>query len=388
MNDGKPAGAAPAPAEGAGPARSAPTRSAPTRSALYTVMVNVAVFLGLALFLYFMIPTVDLIGKAVRPLWPSVDKRGTLANYAGQPWAAVHFAEMQRQKTDFIAYLGWRRQPFQGQTITVEEGMQIRRTPAANGNAAAPSVYFFGGSTMWGAGADDARTIPALYQQAAGGKILNFGESGWTAHQSLNQLIKLYAEGHRPDVVVFYDGVNDVSHKCRHENDAWAYERQGQIRRALAYRPAEWGYYAQPILGVVTQLAGALRGNQGQRFFDCERNPRKAELLAEQVITDWKVAKLLVESHGGRFHAVLQPVGYFSKTRLDHLRLGRQLGEQFGIVYPIIRRKMAEQRIGADLTDALDRDEFIYIDFCHLSPNGNALVAARIAQTIAAPARP
>lgn len=357
-------------------------------SGWHTLKVNVAVFLGLALVLYFAIPTVDLIGKAIRPIWPTIDKRGALANYTGQPWAAVHFAEMQAQKTDFIAYLGWRRRPFQGQTITVDEGMQIRRTPIARNDPAAPSVYFFGGSTMWGAGADDARTIPAFYQQAAGGTVLNFGESGWTAHQSLNQLIKLYAEGHRPRVVVFYDGVNDVSQKCRHENDSWAYERQGQIRQALAYRPAEWGYYLQPILGVVRQAAGAISGSQGQRFFNCDRDPRKAELIAEQLMTDWKMAAMLVNSYGGKFYGFLQPVAYFSKTPVEPLRLGRQLGEQFRTMYPIIRRKMTEHGIGIDMTNVLDRDEPIYIDFCHISPNGNALVAARMAQDLAVAARP
>ena len=353
-------------------------------SAWRTLAVNVAVFLGLALVLYFAIPTVDLIGKAVRPIWPSIDKRGALPNYTGQPWAAVHFAETQALKTDFMAYLGWRRRPFHGQTITVEEGTLIRRTPIARNDPAAPSVYFFGGSTMWGSGADDARTIPALYQREAGGAVLNFGESGWTAHQSLNQLMKLYAEGHRPRVVVFYDGVNDVSHKCRQESDFWAYERQGQIRQALAYRPAEWGYYLQPILNVVNLAAGAVSGNQGQRYFNCERDSRKAELIAEQLMIDWKMAAMLVQSYGGKFYGFLQPVAYFSKTRMEPLRLGRQLGDQFRTMYPIIRRKMAEQGIGIDLTDALDRDEHIYIDYCHVSPNGNALVAARIAQRVGA----
>ena len=349
-----------------------------------TLAVNVAVFLGLALVLYFAIPTVDLIGKAVRPIWPTIDQRGALPNYAGQPWAAVHFAEMQAQKTDFMAYLGWRRRPFQGQTITVEPGMQIRRTPTVRNDSAAPSVYFFGGSTMWGAGADDARTIPALYQQAVGGTVLNFGENGWTAHQSLNQFIKLYAEGHRPRVVVFYDGVNEIVQKCRREGDFWAYERQGQIRQALAYRPAEWGYYLQPVLGVVKQAAGVVSGNQGQRYFNCDSDARKAELIAEQLITDWKLAAMLVQSYGGKFYGFLQPVSYFSKTRVEPLRLGRQLGDQYRTVYPIIRRKMTEQGVGIDLTDALDRDEHIYIDFCHISPNGNALVAARMAQNLGA----
>jgi hypothetical protein len=31
-----------------------------------------------------------------------------------------------------------------------------------------------------------------------------------------------------------------------------------------------------------------------------------------------------------------------------------------------------------NLTDAFDRDEYIYIDFCHVSPNGNKIITRRI----------
>ena len=37
-----------------------------------------------------------------------------------------------------------------------------------------------------------------------------------------------------------------------------------------------------------------------------------------------------------------------------------------------------------DLRDAVDRDEYLYIDWCHLSPDGNKLVAERISQGLAA----
>jgi hypothetical protein len=34
------------------------------------------------------------------------------------------------------------------------------------------------------------------------------------------------------------------------------------------------------------------------------------------------------------------------------------------------------------LVHALDVNEFVYVDFCHLSLNGNQLIAARIAKLI------
>jgi hypothetical protein len=39
---------------------------------------------------------------------------------------------------------------------------------------------------------------------------------------------------------------------------------------------------------------------------------------------------------------------------------------------------MREHGIGADLSAALDIDDYFYIDFCHLSPTGNLVVAKSI----------
>jgi hypothetical protein len=35
-----------------------------------------------------------------------------------------------------------------------------------------------------------------------------------------------------------------------------------------------------------------------------------------------------------------------------------------------------------DLRHALDYDEYIYIDWCHLSPNGNEIIARQITEAV------
>jgi hypothetical protein len=340
-----------------------------------TFLINVAVFLGLSTTAYFAIPVVDLIGKGSRLLIRRTPETALLPNYAGQEWAKKHFAELRDIQTQYVSFLGWRHLPYAGETVTIERPLNIRKTPQNVPAAVDRSGYFFGGSTMWGVGADDARTIPALFQRIAGGHVLNFGEFGWNAHQSLNQLMKLYTEGHRPNLVIFYDGFNDVRLKCRTGKDFWADEREARIREAVAYRPFEAGYFVQPLLYGAAQLRARTKGKDS----DCDSDPRKAELVAEQLISDWKIAAMLVASYGGRFHAYLQPVVFFSRTRVDHLRPSQNLRRQFETVYRLVRQKTAGLEFFTDLTDVLDHDEYIYLDACHLSPNGNALVAARIA---------
>jgi lysophospholipase L1-like esterase len=69
---------------------------------------------------------------------------------------------------------------------------------------------------VWGTGSPDWATTPAFLQsglQALKGRpvrVVNFGESGWVSSQGLIELIWQLKSGNYPDLVLFYDGSNDV----------------------------------------------------------------------------------------------------------------------------------------------------------------------------------
>ncbi|MGH6898906.1 MAG: SGNH/GDSL hydrolase family protein [Geminicoccaceae bacterium] len=319
-----------------------------------------------------------------------------LPNYGGAEWARKHFSEYRELgEADYAAYYGWRRPAFAGETINIDE-RGMRRTYRDRNVAPERTIAFFGGSTIWGTGADDDRTIPSefvkLNPEYAG---YNFGETGFVAHQSLNAFLERYFEGFRPDVVVFYDGVNDVG-KCRSEMGPYAHAREVEIRTALheaggGAASASFVLTVLPIRNLIGKVRRVL-GNQSRAeasFYDCHENPEKAAQIARVLLSDWLIVKNLVEAYGGTFVPILQPVIYFSDTKADHLKLSESLRWQYEILYPLIVDMIDRefpQLAGnfMDLRDALDRDEYFYIDWCHLSPNGNHLVAERISQGIAA----
>jgi hypothetical protein len=329
----------------------------------------------------------NLVGRGIQPpVLGRPAKMAALPNYAGVAWARTHFEEFAALSSRYISYIEWRREPFQGKTINLSGPYALRATVGA-GDPSKPSVYFFGGSTMWGTGADDANTIPSLVTELGGYRAVNWGESAYTAHQSLVLLMQLLQEGHRPNVVVFYDGVNEVSHKCRAELTPTSHAREGQIRSALAASKSEnvygLSYIARPLIalaGVVSSRIALLTRGEGQ--FVCHTDGARAQQIADNLIEDWDVARRLVESYGGKFIGVLQPVSYFSDTRLEHLKLSEVERKQFKTVYPLIRQRMQGRPGLFDLTGTLDRREYIYIDFCHLSPNGNRYVALKIVETL------
>ncbi len=80
-------------------------------------------------------------------------------------------------------------------------------------------LFFFGGSTMWGTDLRDNATIASIAAQqlaAAAPKgvaveITNFGETGYAFTQELIELELQLRSGNVPDVVLFYDGINDMA---------------------------------------------------------------------------------------------------------------------------------------------------------------------------------
>lgn len=322
-------------------------------------------------------------------------KSHLLPNYGGAAWAQDHFSEYYDLQSRYEAYYGWRRRAYAGDTINIDE-QGLRRTYEAENTTPERTIAFFGGSTTWGTGADDHRTIASEFVKLNPEYVgYNFGETGWVAHQSLNMFLKMYFEGFRPDVVVFYDGVNDAWHKCRRELDAFAHAREYKMRTVMAEASSENPESPLFLILPIKNFVGKLNRMMGSRataqtsHYDCVDNPAKAEQIARVLLSDWLIVKNLVESYGGTFVPILQPVIYFSDTKKDHLEIDEDLGRQYAAVYPRIvdlmhREFKALAEDFMDLRDALDHDEYFYIDWCHLSPNGNQRIAARISDGVSA----
>lgn len=361
---------------------------------IVTVIVGNVVVLGFLVFAmnFFSIAVIKAYNWT-KPL--QYAQSHLLPNYGGAAWAKQHFTEYHDLKeAEYVSYYGWRRPPFAGETINLDE-RGMRRTWHDDSVAPERTIAFFGGSTTWGTGADDDRTIPSEFAKLNPEyRAFNFGETGYVAHQSLNRFLEHYFEGFRPDVVVFYDGVNDVWHKCRQELGPYSHSREFTIRTALRESGSGSGesfwITVLPIRNFVEKAVRTLENKKLAEadYYDCHKNPQKAAQIARNLLFDWWIAKNVVESYGGTFVPILQPVIYFSETRKEHLELSESLKWQYEVVYPLIL-EMLERDFPAlaesfmDLRDVLDRDEYFYIDWCHLSPNGNQLVAQQISDGVA-----
>ena len=350
--------------------------------AMKTVLVNIAVFCTLWFFVHLAL----IAGNQIRDVFRPHVTRASLPNYDGYDWAENHFAEFREQDYQYQSFLGWRRFPYDGETINIDE-KGMRRTVDRTPNDANKSIFFLGGSTIWGTGVSDEFTIPSYFASITHDyQVSNYGEAAYTAHQSLETLIKLLQGGERPDVVVFYDGVNDVKYKCRKRHSWYSHGREYQYGLKIDLYESVFSleYALRPLRSAAIKLKQAIKQRSigDVETYNCHKNPDKAKRIAAALVEDWKIAKTLVESHGGQFFAFLQPISYFSQTRLDRISVSEELKKQYELIYPMIKKNAENSRGFYDLTNVFDRDEYIYVDYAHVSPNGNRYAAERILSVI------
>lgn len=313
------------------------------------------------------------------------DDRVNIPSLSKYPWIKTYFQESKKITNKYYDFVGWRSDYFNGEIINIDSD-GYRRDEA--GNALFKSdIWFFGGSTMWGTGVPDKFTIPQYYYEKTGNKTFNLGTSGYTAHQSLNLLMKNYLLGGRPDLVIFYDGVNDVAQKCRIESDYYSTSRQNQIRTALLNSKYPLTQLVTPSFNIFKELFNRTNQNlSGNSFYDCNTNQIKGRLVARALLYDWLFAKQIVEQNGGTFYPVLQPVSYIGNPNISYLESVKNnngLRLQFKFVYDEIRKLAKEMKIEyIDLTDAFDGDKMLYFDFCHVNPEGNNIIAEKLVQII------
>jgi len=315
--------------------------------------------------------------------------RSELPNYdADREHARAVFADYNRVKHRYEPFVGWRTLPYEGKTTRIsKQGRRIHNDE--NNGSNKPVVRFFGGSTMWGEGADDKHTIPALFNAMRPEyHVVNHGQLAYNTRQELDELISIYTRDERADVVIFYDGVNDAAFLCPTEIAELPAHRLVPMYREKLYtgksaivKGLVYEIFIDNIMAVIRNISHNPSANSP---YDCVSNPAKAEAIAEMMMRHWEMAHDLVTARDGVFLAVLQPAAYIGSPRTDHLELDEDLGANFHAIYDRLKTKIAERNHPwiIDLSQQFNGDEYIFIDFCHVSPNGNAIIARQIADVI------
>ena len=299
----------------------------------------------------------------------------------------------RNNELSFKSFLGWRHAKISVGNTNVEGEYQTR---VSNNQKLQNSTWFFGGSTMWGVGVEDDGTIPSQYAIKSGEYVFNLGESGWVSRQSLNQLLNLLGESHKPETIIFYDGVNDISAGCREEiTQLAAYSEEILVRQKLKegsfakIKNSFISWMIKPYKIISNKLKLNINNNSSIENNTCYGNPRKAEKVARHLINNWHAAYLISKSNSIEFYAILQPSAFTTTSYKGHVltnKLYLQHKENNLAVYPLIIKMMKEEcnysedfcsRL-VDGTKWTNEEKILFFDFCHLTKEGNKIIASNI----------
>jgi hypothetical protein len=317
--------------------------------------------------------------------------RAELPNYAHErEHAEAVFTDYHRLQHQYEPFVGWKILPYNGTTTHIsKEGLRTNDV-GTSADAEQPVVRFFGGSTMWGEGSDDGHTIPALFNELNPQfKVYNHGQLAYNTRQELDALISTYSRNKKTDVVIFYDGVNDAAFLCPKVISELPAHRLVPMYREKLYtgklaivKELMRKVFIDDILSVIRKIT--YRPTAENSPYDCISNPDKAEAIADMMIKNWEMAHEIVTDRKGRFFAFLQPAAFIGHPRTDHLVLDEGLGKNFKEIYKRLKAKIAEKNYPwiIDLTDKFDGRDYIFIDFCHVSPNGNEIIAREISSAV------
>jgi lysophospholipase L1-like esterase len=292
-----------------------------------------------------------------------------------------------------MPYVGWRSKPLTSPTVNIEADGTRTHSVGLDNAANAKTIGFFGGSAMWGTGSDDDNTIPAVFDRQTSDYIVqNYAELAWVSRQNLAQLINLTNQQQAPDVVVFYDGYNDVRILC---NRAFTKSlngtaREGRLRSIIELRKTGGHVYRNLVLPFIELVTPQHSGDPSEQY-SCDRDPKMAERVAEVMVQNWSIAAQIAESRGGTFVGFLQPSVFTGSPRVDHLpdnvnsnwRDRDVLQREYDAVYPIIREKLGRAGVRwKDLSNVFDGDQYYYVDTSHVGPSGNHLLVKHMMEFV------
>lgn len=352
-------------------------------------------------------------GLAAAVLWWTEPRAVTPAGDADAA-AEVISDDLDRLTVDYWPYVGWRAHPLRSRTVNVDERGN-RVTPGAACEAGAFTVFVFGGSSVFGYGVADADTLPArllatLTSQLGGPVCLrNFGQFGWSSTQGVIALLRELQERPAPDLVVFYDGFNDVNILGADGIGGAAPRGTPDYDGAVAVARAERHGAATALLELLRSshlweaavkwrsVRSRNASGPGSSSAPGGDPPGRApattpEAIVRAYLTNVEAVRAIAAARGFQAAFFWQPTLWVkagARTAEEQRLLAESPVRTGGpallqATYPLVAAE-AGSRAGlfylGSLFDATP-EPTPYLDDCHLTPAGNAVVARRMVELL------
>lgn len=340
------------------------------------------------------------------------DYRTHADTYQNAPWVRSYFEEFrQSSRARWEPYLYWRMMPFTGEYINIDSP-GIRKTwnagPEPDTLEERPLIFFFGGSAMWGTGARDNHTIPSLvakrlHHTGSTCRVINWGESGYVSSQEMMLLIRQLQKGNNPDLVVFYDGANDIFSACQQHRAGLP---QNEFHRSLEFNASSsfkpeffWELLSRRIATI--RFLGSISGKPDPADHptaDPSQHlkplaPSEVNLMRDAVkiyLNNVEIVTSLAKQYNFSVLFYWQPL-IFGKKRLTEYETSEKNKKAMLLPYFAVADSILDARSTSKGFPAGFRNlsatfsqtaEPVFIDWCHLGETGNEKIAEIIVKDI------
>ena len=342
--------------------------------------------------------------------------RETVSYYATQDWAKRNWHEFRlARKQQFYPYVGWRRAPFKGQTIEVDQN-GVRLTPGADCSAKSFKVFTFGASEMWGTGSPNWGTIPAHLQKGLEKLrpgpvcVTNYAESAHVSMQNVIMLLMQLRSGNVPDVVLFYALADDIY-------SAYQSGRPGVIENLSQIAARFEGRKEVPTVTFVDWLRRTYSYALINQLMDklTIANPQQedeptagklvtyesmgvdaatlSDLIAQDYFGSYKIVSALAQEYGFKYFFFVPPTITLGNKPLtpEEQEMKRKEESQTAhhklsaSVYDIVERESSKYQHLYSMVHIFDPyDSLMWIDGGHATPVGNQVIAEKMLAVIQA----
>lgn len=314
-------------------------------------------------------------------------------------WANDYWKEFYALLYRWQPFVYWRLKETESANFKIDKN-GLRHTWNPTNTSSQPiTIYMFGGSALWGLGARDNYTIPSylskMFAHETGDqiRIVNYGQLAYVNTQELITLLLELEQHHDPDLAIFYDGINDITssllnktsgktlfesarakefnllEKSRRKDLLKAFIQSNLDHSATAHVLSyfRWfhKYQDQKITSVV-DTAGLADDLVSRYLFNLNIIQEIGKLRGFKTLFYWQPL-LPTKRHKTPYEA--QEIADLANT--DFLAAVHNRIDQ--------SKELNSNPDFHNLSHVFDEEAGpLYIDFCHLSENGNEKIARRM----------
>jgi hypothetical protein len=320
------------------------------------------------------------------------------ADLVGLPlneFTAFRLEQGRPRKWQYEPWVGFKETPFQGKYLNVSPG-GFRNT---EGTPAKPArwVFMLGGSTTFGTGVTDEQTIASYLQARLNDTygpvfgVRNFGRAYYYSSQEFVLLWRLLFQGERPDVVIFFDGMNESQaspyyvDEMRALFDRYQDERTQRVpmRESLAAIAGRL-----PINPYLQRLSRPARSDAEVPFEFNRLSRISSGTTPADIARQYEAAtghiRSLTSQHSVVPFFTVQPIpGYRNKFR-THAFLDAPVDPFMTEVVKLMESTVSKGTNGIVLTGVLaDYSKQAFVDPLHYTPEVNRTIAHALADGVA-----